>query len=98
MDSTEFGLPTDADVLEEIDKGEQHITVSLESRRYGKKITVVSGFDKSVDLKSTAKALKAKLACGGTVKDNNVELQGDHKKNVRPILVSLGFPDEAISD
>ena len=93
-----FGLPTDANVFEEIAKGEQFITVSLATRRYGKKTTVVSGFDKTVDLKSTAKILKEKLACGGTVKENTIELQGDHKKQVRPILVELGFQEESISD
>jgi translation initiation factor 1 len=98
MNTDEFGLPSDADVFEEIAKGEQHITVSLETRRYGKKITVVSGFDKTVDLKSIAKSLKEKLACGGTVKDHTVELQGNHKRNVRPLLVSLGFLEESISD
>ena len=93
-----FGLPTDANVFEEIAKGEQHITVSIVTRRYGKKATVVSGFDKTVDLKSTAKTLKEKLACGGTVKENTIELQGDHKKQVRPILIGLGFSEESISD
>lgn len=93
-----FGIPNEADVLEEIAKGDQHITVSIVTRRYGKKATQVSGFDKSVDLKGVAKTLKAKLACGGTVKDNAIELQGDHKKQVRPILVSLGFSDDSIQD
>ena len=93
-----FGLPTDANVFEEIAKGEQHITVSTVTRRYGKKATVVSGFDKTVDLKSTAKTLKEKLACGGTVKENTIELQGDHKKQVRQILIGLGFSEESISD
>ena len=98
MDIPEFGLPSDADVFEEIAKGEQHITVTTAIRRYGKKATLVSGFDKSVDLKSVAKALKEKLACGGTVKENTIELQGDHKKQVRPILLTLGFSDDSISD
>jgi translation initiation factor 1 len=93
-----FGIPSGADVFEEIAKSEQHIRVKTETRRYGKKITLVSGFDKSVDIKATAKSLKEELACGGTVKDSTVELQGDHKKRVRPILVKLGFPEESISD
>ena len=98
MDQNEFGIPNDADVLEEIAKGEQHITVTTEARRYGKKITLVGGFDRSVDLKNISRALKAKLACGGTVKDKTIELQGDHKKAVKPLLVSLGFPEDSISD
>jgi translation initiation factor 1 len=94
----EFGIPSGADVFKEIAKSEQNITVRLDTRRYGKKITLVSGFDKSVDIKATAKKLKESLACGGTVKDGTIELQGNHKKQVRPILASLGFPDESISD
>ena len=93
-----FGLPNESDVLKEIAKTEQKIQVAIEARRYGKKITLVSGFDKSVDLKGLSKSLKEKLACGGTIKDGVIELQGDHKKQVKPLLVKLGFPEDSISD
>lgn len=93
-----FGLPNESGVFEEIAKGEQKITVSTVARRYGKLTTLVSGFDKNIDIKSTAKQLKETLACGGTVKDGVIELQGNHKKQVRPILVKLGFSDDSISD
>ena len=98
MDSNEFGLPSETDVFEEIAKSEQQIKVTTQTRRYGKKITLVEGFDKHVDVKSVAKSLKEGLACGGTAKDGVVELQGDHRKKVRPILVKLGFADDSISD
>jgi len=92
------GLPVEAIAWEDLAKGEQKITISTQRRRYGKITTVVSGFDKSIDVKGTGKALKAKLACGGTVKNRTIELQGNHKKRVKPILVKLGFPEEAIND
>ena len=98
MNENEFGLPTESDVFEEIAKSEQQIKVTLVTRRYGKKITLVEGFDKHVDVKSVAKSLKEKLACGGTLKNGVVELQGDHKKKVKPFLVQLGFSEETISD
>lgn len=98
MNSNEFGLPSEADVFEEIAKSEQQIKVSVQTRRYGKKITVVEGFDKNVDVKATGKQLKAVLACGGTVKNGTIELQGNHRKRVKPLLVKLGFAEEAISD
>lgn len=98
MDSNEFGLPTEADVFEEIAKSEQHIKVYTLTRRYGKKMTLVEGFDKSVDLKSIGKRLKEELACGGTVKDGVIELQGDHKKKVKAVLVKLGYSEDTISD
>ena len=93
-----FGLPAETDVFEEIAKSEQHIKVTMEKRRYGKNITLVSGISKGLDIKGVAKTLKEKLACGGTVKGDVIELQGNHQKQVRPILVRLGFPEESISD
>lgn len=98
MDIPKFGLPTGEDLFEELAKGEQKITVSTVARRYGKLTTLVSGFDKNVDIKSIAKGLKEALACGGTVKDNIVELQGNHQKQVKAILVKLGFKEDSISD
>ncbi len=98
MDAADFGLPTEADVFEEIAKSEQHIKVATQTRRYGKKITLVEGFDKHVDVKAIGKRLKEELACGGTTKNNVIELQGNHQKKVKPILMKLGFSEEIISD
>ena len=92
------GLPVEAIAWEDLAKSEQQIKVTTERRRYGKTITVVSGFDKGIDIKATAKALKAELACGGTVKHDTIELQGNHKKQVKPILVKLGFSEDSISN
>ena len=92
------GLPVEAMAWEDLAKSEQKITVYTEKRRYGKYITLVSGFDKGVDIKSTARALKEGLACGGTIKDGVIELQGNHLKQVRNILVKEGFPEDSISE
>ncbi len=92
------GLPVDAIAWQDLAKSEQKIKVSTEKRRYGKVTTLVSGFDKSIDVKATAKALKEKLACGGTVKDGIIELQGDHKRQVKPILIKLGFSEDSVED
>jgi translation initiation factor 1 len=92
------GLPVEAIAWEDLAKSEQKVTVSTVKRRYGKITTLVSGFDKSIDVKGTAKSLKAELACGGTVKDGVIELQGNHKKKVRQILIKLGFAEDSIND
>lgn len=90
------GLPLQACVCEDIAKTEQRIQVQTEKKRFGKLITLISGFQ-GVDLKSIAKSLKQELACGGTVKDNAIELQGDHSKNIRKALIKLGFSEDSIS-
>jgi len=89
------GLPLQACVCEEIAKGEQRIKIQTEKKKFGKLITVISGFQ-GVDLKATAKSLKHELACGGTVKENTIELQGDHRRNAKSALVKLGFVEEDI--
>ncbi len=93
-----FGLPNEADIFEEIAKTQQDIKISSVSRRYGKIITLVGGLDKNVDIKSIAKSLKEELACGGTIKEGVIELQGNHKKNVKQILIKLGFPENSITE
>ena len=90
------GLPQQACVCEQMVKSLQRIKVTTDKKRYGKIVTVVTGFDKGIDVKKIAKALKNELACGGTSKDNAVELQGDHTKNIKKVLVKLGFDEDSI--
>jgi translation initiation factor 1 len=92
------GLPKQACVCEQIAKSSQRIQVTTDKKRYGKIVTVVSGFGSGIDIKPVAKALKNELACGGTYKGNVVELQGDHTKRIKPILVKLGFDAEFIEE
>lgn len=91
------GLPKELCVCETIAKESQKITVKSIKRKYGKKYTVIEGIDsKEIDLRELMKKLKNQFACGGTVKDGVIELQGDHKQNVRTTLVQAGFAPETI--
>ena len=85
------GLPLEACVCEQIGKESQRIRVTTDRKRYGKLVTVVSGFDKGVDVKKIAKDLKNELACGGTFKDDLIILQGDHTRKIGPVLGRMGF-------
>ncbi len=85
------GLPMQACVCEQIVKSTQKIQVTLDKKKYGKIVTIVGGFDKGIDIKKVAKGLKNELACGGTFRDNEVELQGDHSKKVKAALMKLGL-------
>ena len=92
------GLPVQTCVCVEIAKTQQSIDVGTEKRRFGKVSTLISGFDDGVEIKDIAKRLKEKRACGGTVKNRIIELQGNHKGHIKPILVSMGFSEDQISD
>ncbi|HDD59882.1 MAG: stress response translation initiation inhibitor YciH [Thermoplasmata archaeon] len=88
------GLPKDLCVCEEIAREQQQIKVTTQKRRYGKVVTVISGFDTSeIDVENLAKELKTRCAAGGTVKDDTIELQGDHKKKVIEILKEKGYKE-----
>ncbi len=91
------GLPMQACVCEQIVKSTQKIQVTLDKKKYGKIVTIIGGFDKGIDIKKIAKGLKNELACGGTFRNNEVELQGDHSKKVKAALMKLGFDEESIS-
>ncbi len=90
------GLPKPACICDQIQKSSQRIHIANDKKRYGKIVTLVSGFDNSIDIKQIAKELKNQLACGGTVRDKTIELQGEHSKKIKPILTKLGFDEESI--
>ena len=91
------GLPKQACVCEEIAKSEQRISIEKTKRRFGKYMTLVKGLGEGVNIKEIAKELKNELACGGTVKDGVIELQGNHSRDkLKKILVEQGFPEDSI--
>jgi len=92
------GLPKQACVCEQIVKSSQKIKVANEKKRYGKIVTIVTGFDSGIDVKKIAKSLKEELACGGTYKNGAIELQGDHSKKIKTLLIRLGFEEDSISE
>jgi translation initiation factor 1 len=87
------GLPDDLGIGEDLARAGMELTVRVERRRYGKPVTLVEGFDRSVDLDEVASELKRKMATGGTVDEDarRVELQGDHAARLPEILREKGY-------
>lgn len=73
--------------------GKLTAVLRLESKgRAGKSVTVVAGLpDNSVFLEALATALKRSCATGGTVRPGLIELAGDVRDRVRPLLAKRGF-------
>jgi translation initiation factor 1 len=60
--------------------------------RKGKTVTVITGFQANPEtLQALVKQLKTQCGTGGTVKDNEIEIQGEHKQKILEILTKLGY-------
>lgn len=81
------------DVIEKEDV--QQIKVYATKKRFRKLVTVIEGLNKD-KLTETAKELKRKLACGGSVKDGAVVLQGKHLDKIKKLLVDMDYPPQSI--
>lgn len=62
------------------------------SGRKGKTVTTVSGFQQSPDsLEKLLKQLKTQCGSGGTLKEQTIEIQGDHRSKLLELLTQLGY-------
>lgn len=79
--------PTDAE------PSQQTIKVAVDrKRRAGKTVTVASGFRHTpATLAKLATDLKKRCGSGGTAKDGEIEIQGDHVETVATALTKLGY-------
>lgn len=89
-------LPDDFDPMDQLARSEQTITVKIDTRSFGKEMTVVEGFGDDVELSELASTLKSKLACGGTNKNGQIQLQGDHLRRIEDVLEEEGFDRQNI--
>jgi translation initiation factor 1 len=85
-------------ICENIEVEEQQITISNDTRRWGKIVTVVDFHENiNIDLDNLVTKAKKKCASGGTVRNNTIELQGDHRFKLKKFLIKQGIPKENIT-
>lgn len=78
---------------ETLKPGQQELRVWLEkNHRGGKVVTLIKGFDgKESDLVELGRKLKTQCGTGGSVKDGEILLQGDHRDKVLQTLTNAGY-------
>jgi translation initiation factor 1 len=91
------GLPKSICVCKTISREQQRIKVKLETRKWGRPVTIIEGLDGDKnELEQLARKLKSLCASGGTVKNGIILLQGDHRDKVKEVLLSMGHSEENI--
>jgi translation initiation factor 1 len=70
----------------------KHNLIFAKEKRRGKVVTLIKEFYlKDSELKELLKELKAKFGCGGTLKGNAIELQGELYAKAKEELIKRGF-------
>ena len=74
-------------------KNQQKLRLNMErTGRGGKTVTLVKGFVGSEeDITALSKLLKQKCGVGGSVKDGEIIIQGDHRQRLVEILKKEGY-------
>lgn len=89
-------MPQDLCVCDDIARDEEKIKVRIDTRSFGKEMTVIEGLSDEADIDELASTLKTKLACGGTAKNGEIQLQGDHTRRIKEVLADEGFDESQI--
>ena len=77
---------------------EQTAELHLEKKgRGGKTVSIVRGLQLSTkDTKALSKKLKQACGSGGSIKNDDIEIQGDHREKMATLLQELGYKTKMV--
>jgi len=94
---SEFGSTSNHEAFERatpnLPPQQQHLRVEASrAGRKGKTVTIIRGFQSNPEtLTSLLKQLKALCGAGGTLREDTLEIQGDHKQKILDFLQQQGY-------
>ena len=82
----------DGELKIDLNNLEQNIRLFLDRKKGGKIITVIKGFRVIDDqIKALVKKIKIKCASGGSIKNNEIVIQGNKRDIIKAILEKEGY-------
>jgi translation initiation factor 1 len=89
----DFEFDNESNVEETVANNQQRLEAHLDKKNRGGKVaTIIKGFQgNEEDLKTLGKMLKTKCGVGGSVKDNEIIIQGNFRDKIMEILKSEGY-------
>lgn len=89
----DFSTDSENEHVDTPSPGEQDLRVHIDRKQRGGKVaTVITGFvGADEDLKELGKMLKSKCGVGGSAKDGEIIVQGEHREKIMKLLADSGY-------